>query len=65
MLADHFKPFFDGAPGMTSSAARRLMEACPGTADRMVGEMMEVELPTVWKHMANPDTEASTGRWCI
>ena len=21
----------------------------------MVGEMMEAELPTVWKHMANPE----------
>lgn len=54
MFANHFKPFFDVA-GMDGDAAQRLMKACQGTADRMVDEMMEVELPTVWKHMANPE----------
>ena len=30
------------------------MKACQGTADRMVDEMLEVELPPIWGHMANP-----------
>ncbi len=53
MFANHLKPFLDAA-GLGEDAAQRLMDACQGTADRMVDEMLEVELPPIWGHMANP-----------
>lgn len=56
MFANHLKPFFDVA-GMGEEAGGRLMEACQGTADRMIDEMLAVELPPIWGHMANPQGE--------
>ena len=53
MFANHLKPFLDVA-GLGDDASRRLMEACQGTADRMIDEMLEVELPPIWGQMANP-----------
>ena len=53
MFANHLKPFLDAA-GLGDDAAQRLMDACKGTADRMVDDMLEVELPPIWGHMANP-----------
>jgi hypothetical protein len=54
MFANHLKPFLDAA-GLGEDASRRLMEVCQGTADRMVDDMLEVELPPIWGHMANPE----------
>jgi hypothetical protein len=54
LFANHLKPFFDVA-GMNGDAAARLMDACQGTADRMVGELMKSEMPSIWKHMAEPE----------
>ena len=53
MFANHLKPFLDAA-GLGDDASQRLMKARQGTADRMVDEMLEVELPPIWGHMGNP-----------
>lgn len=55
MFANHLKPIFD-LVGMPEDAGRRLMEACQGTADAHVDELLSGnDVPSIWKHMADPE----------
>ncbi len=54
LFANHLKPVFDLA-GMPQDAGARLMEACQRTADRHVDELLATEMPSIWRHMAEPE----------
>jgi len=56
LFANHMKSLFDLAR-MPEDAGERAMAAFLQTAERLVDELLETEVPYIWTHMAEGETE--------
>ena len=54
LFANHLKPFFDLA-GVGGDVGQRIMDACQGTADRLVAELLDSDVASVWTHMGTTE----------